>query len=131
MLTHCDHYAKNGRSDSLGTKSGVKDEDSITDVFWLVENIKGQLSEFEELRESIRRHIGSMVRLIPSLEDQKRNMQIALEEEKEKAAQIEDLIPKLEGQREKLQDDVKKMQEEISRIEDQLGFFSQLETRRT
>jgi len=115
----------------LGTKRGVKDEDSVTDVFWLVENIKGQLSEFEELRESIRRHVGSMVKLIPSLEDQKRDMQIALEEEREKAAQIEDLIPKLEGQREKLQDDVKKMQEEISRIEHQLGFFSQLETRRT
>lgn len=115
----------------MGVERGSNDNDRITNVFWLVEKIKGQLTEFGELRENIRRDIESMVKLRPSLEEQKKNLQDALEEERKKSAQIEDLIPKLERQKEKLQNDIKQEREEISQINHQLKFLSQVETRKT
>lgn len=114
----------------MDMERGSNEEDRTAEVFWLVEKIKGQLGEFEELRESIRRDIESMVRLIPGLEEQRKNLRITLEEESQKIAQIEDLIPKLESQKKKLQDEMRQKQEEISRIDDQLEFLSKVETRK-
>lgn len=119
-----------GRLDSLGMERGSDEKDRTAEVFWLVEKIKEQLGEFEELRESIRRDIGSMVRLIPGLEEQRKNLRITLEEESQKIVQIEDLIPRLESQKKKLQDEMRQKQDEISRIDDQLEFLSKVETRK-
>ena len=112
----------------MGTDRDLNDEDRTTDVFWLVERIKGQLTEFGELRDRIRVNIESMVKLIPSLEEQKKNLQDTLEEERKKTAQIEVLVPKLKKQKEKLQEDIRKKKEMISQINSQLGFLSQAKT---
>lgn len=114
----------------MGTQGDSNERDRTDDVFWLVEKIKAQLSEFEELRESIRSSVGLMVKLIPGLEEQKRILQTDLEEESKKTAQIEELIPRLERQREELQQEMRQKQEEISRVDDQLKFFLQMRMRK-
>lgn len=130
LPTHCDHHGVRRRQDSLAVDRGSNEKDGITDVFWLVEKIKVQLSEFAELRERIRANIESMVNLVPSLEEEKRNLQNALVDEREKIIQMEDLIPKLESQKEDLQDEIERKQGRMSRIDDQLRLLSRAKTRK-
>ncbi len=114
----------------MAVDRGSNEKDRITDVFWLVEKIKVQLSEFAELRGRIRANIESMVDLVPSLEEEKRSLQNALVDEREKIVQMEDLIPKLESQRKDLRDEVKRKQERLSRIDNQLRLLSRAKTRK-
>lgn len=112
----------------MAVDRGSNEKDGITDVFWLVEKIKVQLSDFAELRGRIRANIESMVNLVPSLEEEKRKLQNALVDEREKIVQMEDLIPKLESQKKDLKDEIERKQERISRIDGQLRLLSRAKT---
>ena len=59
-------------------------------------------------------------KMIPSLEEEKGQLQEDLREKQEKIGQIENLIPKLEKEKEKLREDMKQKQNQISRIDEQL-----------
>ena len=108
---------------TLGMSSGRKERisDAVSDM---VERLKDQLDEFDELREGIEAEIKEAGRLIPSLNEEKEHLKGDITANRERIEEIDKMIPKLEEQKAELENDVQEKQEQISQIDRRIEFLS-------
>ena len=115
---------------TLGMSSGRKERisDAVSDV---VERLRDQLDELDELRGGIEDGIKSAVNLIPSLNEEKEHLQDNITANRERIGEIDKMIPKLEKQKVQLGEELQEKQEQISQIEDRIEFLSQTDRTRS
>ena len=114
----------------MGMSSGRKERisDAVSDV---VERLRDQLDELDELRGGIEDGIKSAVNLIPSLNEEKEHLQDNITANRERIGEIDKMIPKLEKQKVQLGEELQEKQEQISQIEDRIEFLSQTDRTRS
>lgn len=109
----------------MGTKKNPA-KSSISHIFRTVEELRVQLQDFERMREETRTTIESVVKLIPSLEDERSRLQEDLELIKEKIARADCSIRDLENEERKIQEDIRLDQDRISHIDGQMRALSRM-----
>jgi len=103
----------------LSEESSMQENRALS-AFEVLEQLKGQLDEFEKMRKGMQAKIASAAKLGPSLEKEKGRLKDDIQQKQEKIAQINKLIPQLEKEKKKLQEDVEQKQEQISKIDEQV-----------
>jgi len=93
----------------------------------MVERLKDQLGELDELREGLKAELRSAVSLIPSLNEERERLQGGIAASKERIEEIDKMIPKLEKQNAELKEDVREKREQISQIDSRIEFLSRTE----
>ena len=91
-----------------------------------IEKLKGQLDQFERLRESIDATRKSASRLMPAMKEEKENLQEKMREKRERIEQIDETILKLEREKAGLHDELQSAEERISNMNNQIKLILHL-----
>ena len=108
----------------MGAGEGSEERASISDILEMIEKLKGQLDEFEKLKERIEASVESAGKLMPSLEEEKRRLEEDMRGKRQKIEEMDKMIVKLEDKKTELDKDIKRSKEQVSQIDDQLEFIS-------
>ena len=89
------------------------------DISELFEKLKDQLDEFAKLKEEMEANVKSAVSTVPTLEEEKTQLQEEMRADREKIKRMQRSISRLES-------DLQRKEEKILEIDDQLEFLTGL-----
>ena len=109
----------------MGAEEDSEEKTGIPDILEMIEKLKGQLDEFERLKERIEASIESAGKLVPNLEEEKKRLEEDIRGKRGKTEEIAKMILKLESKKTELEEDIKGSEETLSQIRNQIDFISQ------
>lgn len=117
--------SKKGKKDQLinrivEAQKRMVDLEEDLDVLKILENLKDELKEFENIREGIKKRIESTTELVPNLKEKREQLEQQNQQKNDQLQEIKDLIPKLRSKKDNLEAQVLKKQEEIQLLQKEI-----------